>query len=91
MKEIVDPKVYLKTCAALLGLLGLTWLSAYVNLGAFNLIVGLAVAITKAILIALFFMNLKRSSRLLHFVAAVGVLWLFILMALTFSDYLSRK
>jgi cytochrome c oxidase subunit IV len=91
MKEVVDPKVYLKTCAALLGLLALTWLSAYVNLGAFNLIVGLAVAITKTILIALFFMHLKRSSRLLHFVAGVGVLWLFILMALTFSDYLSRK
>ena len=28
MKEIVDPKVYLKTCAGLLGLLALTWLSA---------------------------------------------------------------
>jgi cytochrome c oxidase subunit 4 len=91
MNEIVAPKVYLKTCAALLCLLALTWLSAYFNLGPFNLVINLAVAITKAILIALFFMHLKWSSRLLHFVAGVGLLWLLILMALTFSDYLWRK
>jgi cytochrome c oxidase subunit IV len=91
MKEIVDPKVYLKTCAGLLGLLALTWLSAYLNLGDFNLIVALAISITKAVLIALFFMHLKSSSRLLHFVGSAGVLWLLILIALTFSDYVSRK
>src|SRR5207248_3027754 len=90
MKEIVDPKVYLKTCAALLGLLALTWLSAWVNLGAFNLIIALTIAIAKAILIALFFMHLKSSSRLLHLAASAGVLWLLILIALTFSDYLAR-
>lgn len=90
MKEIVDPKVYFKTCAALLGLLALTWLSACVNLGAFNLIIALTIAIAKATLIALFFMHLKRSSRLLHLAAGAGVLWLLILIALTFSDYLAR-
>ena len=47
MEEVTQPKVYFRTCIALLALLALTWLIAYVDLGPFNLIVALAVAIAK--------------------------------------------
>ena len=90
MEKIVDPKIYFRTCAALLALLAVTWAIAYVDLGPFNLIVALAIAITKAIVIALFFMHIKGSSRLLHLAAVAGLLWLLILISLTLGDYFTR-
>ena len=85
-----SPKHYWKTWAGLTGLLALTWAIAYINLGLFNLVVALTIAVAKMILIALFFMHLKGSSRLLHLAATAGVLWLLLMLALTLSDYLSR-
>ena len=90
MEKIVEPKVYIRTCIALLALLALTWAIAYVDLGPFNLIVALAVAIAKAIVIALFFMDIKGSSRLLHLAAVAGVIWLLFLISLTLGDYYTR-
>jgi cytochrome c oxidase subunit IV len=72
-------------------LLALTWSIGYIDLGPFNLIVALAIAITKAMLVVLFFMHIKGSSRLLHLAAAAGVLWLLIMLTLTLSDYASRN
>jgi cytochrome c oxidase subunit IV len=89
-EQVVNPKIYIWTCIALLVLLAVTWSIAYVNLGPFNLIVALAVSITKAIVIALFFMHIKGSSRLLHLAAVAGVMWLLILISLTLSDYFTR-
>src|SRR5436305_1269409 len=85
-----SPSLYWKTCAALMALLALTWTIGYVNLGVFNLVVALAISISKALLVALFFMHIKGSSRLLHLAAAAGVIWLLILFSLTLSDYFSR-
>ena len=74
----------------MLALLALTWGIAYVDLGSFNLIVALAIALAKAIVIALFFMHIKGSNRLLHLAAVAGLMWLAILIALTLSDYFTR-
>jgi cytochrome c oxidase subunit IV len=90
MEKVVEWKVYVWTCIALLALLALTWAIAYVDLGPFNLIVALAVAIAKAIIIALFFMQIKGSSRLLHLAAVAGVIWLLFLISLTLGDYATR-
>ena len=90
MEKVVQPKVYVRTCVALLALLALTWAIAYVDLGPFNLIVALAVAIAKALIIALFFMHIKGSSRLLHLAAVAGVIWLLIMISLTLGDYMTR-
>jgi cytochrome c oxidase subunit 4 len=85
------PKFYGKIFAALLLLLALTWGIGYINLGPFNLIVALTIAIAKALLVVLFFMHIKGSNRLLHLAASAGLLWLLILLALTFSDYITRS
>lgn len=85
-----SPAVYWKTFAALIVLLAVTWSIAYVDLGSFNLIVALSIAIAKALLVVMFFMHIKGSNRLLHLAAAGGVLWLLILIALTFADYAMR-
>ena len=85
------PSVYWKTCAALMVLLALTWGIGYVNMGPFNLVVALAISISKALLVALFFMHIKGSSRLLHLAATAGVIWLLILFTFTLGDYFTRN
>ena len=90
MEDVVRPRVYLYTCIVLLALLAVTWAIAYVDLGPFNLIAALAVAIAKAIVIALFFMHIKGSSRLLHLAAIAGIIWLLFLISLTLGDYITR-
>jgi cytochrome c oxidase subunit IV len=91
METVTHPaKIYWRTCAALMLLLALTWTIGYINLGLFNVIIALAIAIIKAVLVALFFMHIKGSSRLLHLAAAVGVIWLLILLSLTLTDYFTR-
>ena len=90
MEKVVQPKVYVRTCVALLALLASTWAVAYIDLGPFNLIVALAIAITKAIVIAVFFMHIKGGSPLLRLAAVAGVIWLIIMLSLTLGDYATR-
>jgi cytochrome c oxidase subunit 4 len=90
MEKAHSPKIYWTNCGWLMGLLALTWGVSYINLGVFNLVVALAIAVAKMILIALFFMHIKGSSRLLHLAAFTGLLWLFLMIALTLGDYFGR-
>ena len=60
------------------------------DLGRLNTVVALFIAFTKALLVALFFMHLRYSSRLTQIVAAAGLGWLVILLGLTMGDYLTR-
>ncbi|HEX3817657.1 MAG TPA: cytochrome C oxidase subunit IV family protein [Chthoniobacterales bacterium] len=85
-----SPKVYWLNCLALMALLTATWCIGYINLGVFNLVVALAIGVTKMLLIVLFFMHIKGSSRILHLVAGVGLIWLLLMFSLTLGDYLSR-
>jgi cytochrome c oxidase subunit IV len=91
METIHSPRLYWTNCAALMGLLALTWCLGYVNFGVFNLVIALAIAVAKMLLIVLFFMHIKGSSRLLHLAACVGLLWLFLMFTLTLADYFSRS
>ncbi|MFL6597161.1 MAG: cytochrome C oxidase subunit IV family protein [Chthoniobacterales bacterium] len=91
METTTHSRLYWKTCAALMALLALTWSIGYVNLGLFNVVVALAISIIKALLVALFFMHIKGSSRLLHLAATAGIIWLLILFSLTLGDYFTRN
>ncbi|MGH7939154.1 MAG: cytochrome C oxidase subunit IV family protein [Bryobacteraceae bacterium] len=85
-----SPKLYWTNCFALMALLAATWCIGYINLGVFNLVVALCISFTKMLLIVLFFMHIKGSSRLLHLAAGVGLVWLLIMFGLTLGDYFSR-
>jgi cytochrome c oxidase subunit IV len=76
--------------AALLCLLALTTGLAFVPLGTGNLFVALAIAVCKAGLVLLFFMELKFSSALVRVFAGAGFFWLLIMIALTTADYTHR-
>ncbi len=83
-------KIYFQVFAALMILLALTVGAALVDLGALNEFVALAIAATKAVLVILFFMHVRSSSRITWLFVATGFVWLSILLVLTMSDYLSR-
>lgn len=90
METFYSPKVYWTNCLCLIGLLALSWGLGYVNFGVFNLVIALVISFAKTILIVLFFMHNKGSSRLLHLAALTGLLWLVLMIVLTLADYHSR-
>jgi cytochrome c oxidase subunit 4 len=67
----------------------LTVAAAKVDMGAFNNVVMLAIAATKATLVILFFMHVRWSSRLTWVVAMAGFFWLLLLFTVL-GDYISR-
>ncbi len=88
--HIVPLRVYFAIAAALFVLLGLTIVVAHIDLGPFNIVAALAIAIVKMLLVVLFFMHVKYSSKLVMLFAAAGVFWLAILFMFTLSDFLTR-
>jgi cytochrome c oxidase subunit 4 len=91
MSDHVAPRsMYYAVFAALIVGTGLTVAVAFVDLGALNNVLMLAIAMTKALLVILFFMHVRWSSRLTWVVAASGFVWLLILFGITMSDYLTR-
>jgi cytochrome c oxidase subunit 4 len=83
-------KTYVGVLLALLILTGLTTEVAYVDLGAFSVVVALAIAVIKMLLVALFFMHLRHSNQLTKLVVLGGLMWLGILLVLTLSDFATR-
>ncbi len=75
---------------ALIVLLAATTASAFQPLGSFNLMISLGIAIAKALIVLLFFMELKKARALVRSFAAAGFFWLLIMIALTSADYLHR-
>ena len=91
MSGHVAPKsMYYVVFIALIIGTGLTVAAAEVDLGALNNVVMLAIACSKALLVILFFMHVRWSTRLTWVVAASGFVWLLILFGLTMQDYLTR-
>jgi cytochrome c oxidase subunit 4 len=68
----------------------LTVVVASYDLGPFNNIVMITIACAKALLVVLFFMHVRWSSKLTWVVAGSGFVWLLIMFGLTMADYLSR-
>jgi cytochrome c oxidase subunit 4 len=83
-------KAYFGVFAALMFLTALTVFAAFHHLGVWNTPVALAIAVTKALLVALFFMHLKGSPKLTIFVVISSLLWLAFLVLITVSDYATR-
>jgi cytochrome c oxidase subunit 4 len=73
-------------CALLIG----TVAFAYVPLGPGNIAVGLFIATLKAAIIAMLFMELRSASGLVRLAAILGLVFLFFLLFLVSTDYLTR-
>ena len=88
--HVVSLKLYVAIFVALLLLTGLTTGVAYIDLGAFNTVVALAIAVVKMLLVILFFMHVKYSPRLTKLVIVAAFFWLGLLLTFTLSDVFSR-
>jgi cytochrome c oxidase subunit 4 len=89
-EHIVPTKIYIGIFVALLLLTALTTGIAFVDLGAFNTVAALAIAVVKMLLVVLFFMHVKYSSGLTKVFILAGVLFFAILVTLTLADELTR-
>ena len=87
---IVSTRTYLAILAALMVLTAATTAVAFANLGVFNPVVAMSIAVFKATIVVLYFMHMKYSSRLSMIIGAAGLCWLGILLVLTLSDYAAR-
>ena len=90
VEHIDSVKTYALVLITLLVLTVLTTLVAFVDLGNFSVVVALGIAVTKMLLVALFFMHVRYSTRLTRLVIVGGLMWLAILLLLTLSDFFTR-
>lgn len=88
--HVLPLRAYLLVFAALLVLTGVTTGVAFVHLGVLNDFVAMTIAVVKALLVALFFMHLRSSSKLVWIVAGAGITWLLMLFVLSLADYRTR-
>jgi cytochrome c oxidase subunit IV len=74
----------------LLLLLGLSVLSAYLDIGIFHSIVNFGIAATQAAIIFILFMRLRGRPSLKWVFAGAGFFWLMFLFGLSTVDYATR-
>ena len=89
-EHIVSPKLYAGILVALLVGTVLTVQAAKIDLGRWNIVLALTIAVTKMTLVILFFMHGKYSSRRTKLIIASGFFWLAIMLVLTLADYTTR-
>jgi cytochrome c oxidase subunit 4 len=88
--HVVPLKTYFAIFGALMGGTALTVFVAFQDLGPMNTVVALTIAGIKALLVVLWFMHVKYSSRLTWIFALAGFLWLLLMIGLTMADFDTR-
>ena len=90
MSHVAPKSMYYTIFSALMVLTALTVFAAFTDLGVLNFPVAIGIAITKATLVILFFMHVREASRLTKLFVAGTFIWLLVMFAFTFTDYMSR-
>jgi cytochrome c oxidase subunit 4 len=83
-------RTYSTIYVLLMALLAITVAAAYYNLGPLNLFIALGIAGVKSLLVVLYFMHARRSGPLIALTACASLVWLGILLGLSYADYSSR-
>ncbi len=82
---------YVAVFVALVALTFATVGASFIPLtGGWHIAIGLTIGLVKASLVALFFMHMIGSPRLTWCIVAISLLWLTVLVSLTFLDYATR-
>ena len=89
--HVVPKRVYILVFVALIALTWVTTGVSELDLGKWNVFVALAIAISKASLVTLFFMHVRYSTRLTKMIVLSGIFWLGLLLFLTMSDLWTRN
>jgi cytochrome c oxidase subunit 4 len=88
--HVLPARAYFGIWAALLLLTGTTVWVATIDLGPLNAIAALTIACVKALLVILYFMHVRWSSKLTWVFVGAGIFWFLIMVAFTMADYQSR-
>lgn len=88
--HVLPVQTYLAVAGALLVLTIVTVAVSFVHFGAWNLVVAMVIAATKAILVALFFMHLKYDNKMYLSIFAGSVLFLALFIIFSMFDTLRR-
>jgi len=88
--HVVSPVIYLIVFGALLVFTALTVGASYVEMGIFNPIAAILIACIKAVIVVLFFMHVKYSSKLTKLTVFAGIFTFLVLIGMTLADYFSR-
>lgn len=88
--QVVSVKTYALVFLALIILTATTVGVSRIELGEYNFVVAMTIAVMKGSLVVWFFMDVRRSSSLTKLIAGAGLFWLVILLVFVLSDYLSR-
>ena len=88
--QAVPVKVYAAVFGALLVLTITTVAVSKLELGEYNFIVAMTIAVIKGTLVVMFFMDVRRASSMTKLFIGAGFFWLAILLVFLLSDYLSR-
>jgi cytochrome c oxidase subunit 4 len=90
-EHIVSVRVYITIFLVLLVGTALTVWAAFVDFPyGLNTIIAMTIAVTKATFVVLYFMHVRYSARLVWVIVGSALLWMAILFAFTFADYLTR-
>jgi cytochrome c oxidase subunit 4 len=88
--HVLPIRLYLQIFAALMVLLVATVAVAFLPFGDYGIVVAMTIAIVKALLVVLYFMHVRYSSKLVWVFSGAAFFWLAILLVLTMSDYATR-
>lgn len=67
-----------------------TYLTAIKDFGVWNTPIALVIAVTKALLVILFFMHVKYQSKLMWLFVAAGFIWFMIMILFSMMDFATR-
>ena len=88
--HVVPVRVYLVIFALLIIMTAITTAVAFVDLGRMNVVIMLAIAVTKATLVVLYFMHVRWGEQLLKVAIGTAVACFLVMIGLTLSDLLVR-
>src|SRR4051812_49800535 len=88
MAHETTKRTYYIVFAVLMALLVVTVGAAYINWGSrISIVIAMAIAITKAVLVVLYFMHVKGSSGLTKVFVMAGFAWVALLLGITLIEY----
>lgn len=88
--QVVPVKTYVAVFAALITLTITTVAVSKIELGEYNFIVAMTIAVIKGSLVVWFFMHVRQSSSMTRLFVGAGFFWMAILFVFVMSDYSSR-
>jgi cytochrome c oxidase subunit IV len=88
--QVVSVKTYAAVFIALLALTITTVAVSKLELGEYNFVVAMTIAVIKGTLVVAFFMDVRRASSMTKLFVAAGFFWMAILLVFVLSDYFSR-